>query len=169
VVEIRSFRNVFDLERRIYRIDRLRLNPSGVPVRGIVYFACLLAPALLEPRLPLVGVLGRAVPWYLRDLLAPGALAALATLIVIEGRPFHLAALALLRHALAPRELAGLRPRRRRDRELAFGELIVLPDGSDARVRRLRYSGPGAVRIRRRGQVVELRRGARLVVSRRRR
>ena len=42
-MEIRSYRAVFDLERRIYRIDRLRLNPAGVPVRGIVYFLALLA------------------------------------------------------------------------------------------------------------------------------
>jgi hypothetical protein len=35
-MDIRSYRAVFDLERRIYRIDRLRLNPSGVPVRGVI-------------------------------------------------------------------------------------------------------------------------------------
>ena len=35
-IEVRSYRTVFDLERRLYRIDRLRLNPGGVPVRGIV-------------------------------------------------------------------------------------------------------------------------------------
>ena len=29
--------SVFALERRIYRIDTLRLNPSGVPLRGIGY------------------------------------------------------------------------------------------------------------------------------------
>ena len=39
MMEIRSYRRVFDLERRVYSVDRLRLNPSGVPVRGIVYFA----------------------------------------------------------------------------------------------------------------------------------
>ncbi len=169
MVEIRSFRDVFDLERRIYRVDRLRLNPGGVPVRGVVYFLCLLAPALLAGQLPLLGALARALPWYLRDVAAPGALAALFTLIAIEGRPFHLAAAALLRYALAPHELSGLRPRRARDRELALGELIVLPDGSDARPRRLRYSGPGAVRIARRGQVIELARGGRLEVGGRRR
>ncbi len=35
MMEIRSYRRVFDLERRIYQVDRLRLNPSGVPVRGV--------------------------------------------------------------------------------------------------------------------------------------
>jgi hypothetical protein len=41
-------------------------------------------------------------------------------------------------------------------------ELLVLPDGSDARLRRLRYTGPGAVRRPASGQVLVLERGARL-------
>lgn len=172
MTEIRSFRAVFDLERRIYRIDRLRLNPAGVPVRGVVYFLALAAAALLAARLPLLGVLVRAAPWYLRELALPAGLAALFCLIAIEGRPFHLAAFALLRYALAPRELSALRPLRADERWLAPGELAFLADGSDARLRRLRYTGPGAVRVRRpapaRVRVVELARGARLEVSARR-
>ena len=38
MIEIRSYRRVFDLERRIYSIDRVRLNPGGVPVRGVDVF-----------------------------------------------------------------------------------------------------------------------------------
>lgn len=172
MVEIRSYRSVFDLERRIYRIDRLRLNPTGVPVRGVVYFLALVACCLLAGRLPLLGVPARAAPWYLSDLALPAGLAALFCLIAIEGRPFHLAALSLLRYALAARELSGLRPRRGRDRRLLPGQLLFLPDGSDARIRRLRYRGPGAVRVRgragARGRVVELPPGGRLEVSSRR-
>lgn len=172
MTEIRSFRTVFELERRIYRIDRLRLNPTGVPVRGVVYFLALVACCLLAGRLPLIGAVARTAPWYLRELAVPAGLAALFTLIAIEGRPFHLAALALARYSLAPHELSGLRPRRAADRRLLPDELLLLTDGSDARPRRLRYTGPGAVRIHRRpparGRVVELARGARLEVSSRR-
>ena len=145
--EIRSYRTVFDLERRIYRIDRLRLNPAGVPLRGIVYFLALLAAALLLGRLPLLGLLVQRLPWYLRDIAVPGAVAALLTMIKIEGRPFHIAALALLRYAVGPRDLAGLRPRVGADRCWALQELVVLADGSDSRLRRLRYTGPGAVLV----------------------
>ena len=62
VMEIRSYRRVFDLERRIYRIDRMRLNPGGVPVRGIVYFLVLLCGALMAARLPLIGVAAERRP-----------------------------------------------------------------------------------------------------------
>ncbi len=145
--EIRSYRCVFDLERRLYRIDRLRLNPTGVPLRGIVYFLALLATALVVAALPLVGLLVRMLPWYIRDLGGPGALAALLTLIKVEGRPFHLAALALVRYGTGPRELSGLRPCVAADRCWRLEELVVLADGSDSRLRRLRYTGPGAVRV----------------------
>ncbi|HEY5193009.1 MAG TPA: hypothetical protein VIJ39_03930 [Solirubrobacteraceae bacterium] len=145
--EIRSYRAVFDLERRIYRVDRLRLNPGGVPLRGIVYFLALLAVMLLTAAVPLIGTLARTVPWYMRELAVPGASAALLTLIRIEGRPFHLAALALMRYAVGPRELAGLRPRTGVDRRWRLDELMVLADGSDSRLRRLRYTGPGTVRV----------------------
>lgn len=146
--EIRSYRCVFDLERRLYRIDRLRLNPAGVPLRGIVYFLALLGTVLLVGALPLIGLLVRMLPWYLRDVGGPGACAALLTLIKVEGRPFHLAALALVRYGIGSRELSGLRPCRSADRHWRLDELVVLADGSDSRLRRLRYSGPGTVLIR---------------------
>jgi hypothetical protein len=176
-MEIRSYRAVFDLERRIYRVDRLRLNPGGIPVRGVVYCLAILATLALAGTLPLLGTAVRALPWYLRDLLLPAGSAALLTMIRVEGRPFHLAAAALARHALGPRELAGLTPTRGgaphpRPRSADAPparvwrpeELLLLPDGSDPRPRRLRYTGPGAVRVTASREVIVLERGARLRV-----
>jgi hypothetical protein len=69
------------------------------------------------------------------------------TLIKVEGRPFHLAALALVRYGIGPRELSGLRPRVGADRRWRLDELVVLADGSDSRLRRMRFIGPGAVLV----------------------
>jgi hypothetical protein len=151
-MEIRSYRRVFDLERRIYRVDRLRLNPGGIPVRGVVYLLAILAVDLIAARLPLLAVLARALPWYLRDLALPLAAAAALSVIRIEGRPFHLAASALVRYRGRPRHLAGLRPCRPGSCSVPGARwhpqpLLMLPDGSDSRLRRLRYSGPGAVLV----------------------
>ena len=107
-MEIRSYRRVFDLERRVYSVDSLRLNPGGVPVRGILYFASILCTVLLISRLPLLGRVVEFLPWYMRDLLLPGASATLLGMIRVEGRTFHLAALALVRCWLGPRLLHGL-------------------------------------------------------------
>jgi hypothetical protein len=147
MIEIRSYRNVFDLERRIYRIDRLRLNPAGVPLRGIAYFLAALAAALLVRAMPLVGLLAQALPWYLFELGIPGVLAALLTLIKVEGRPFHLAARALLRFGIGSRELAGLRTCARVRGRWLPDQLLLLADGSDSHMRPMRYVGPGAVLV----------------------
>lgn len=145
-MEIHSYRAVFDLERRIYRIDRLRLNPSGVPLRGIVYCLALAIAFAILGELPLLGAGLRLIPWYLRELALPAAAAALLTVLRIEGRPFHLAALALLAHASAPRSTDGagapLMHARWRPQPL-----LLLPDGSDGAMRRFCYRGPGSLTV----------------------
>jgi len=147
VIELRSYRRVFELERRIYRIDRLRLNPGGVPVRGVVYFLALVALSVLAGAFPLTAALASAVPWYLRALVLPGLGAGLLALVRLEGRPFHLAARALLGYAASSRRLAGLAQRSSVGARWVPPDILMLPDGSDARIRRFRYTGPGAVLV----------------------
>jgi hypothetical protein len=145
-MEIHSYRRVFDLERRIYRVDRLRLNPGGIPLRGVLYFLVTVLVALAVGKLPLLGVAAEAMPWYLHDLVLPGASAALLTVIRVEGRPFHLAALALVRYSLGT-SASPTGSRRVRGGRWRPGEITFLPDGSDSRMRHLRYTGPGAVLV----------------------
>lgn len=149
---IRSYRRVFDLERRIYRVDRIRLNPGGIPVRGIVYFLALLFSALLVARLPLVGLPARLLPVYVRGIVLPALLAALLAVVRIEGRPFHLAVRGMLRGVVGPSRVVGLWRGERPATRAARGvwrppPILLVPDGSDARVRRLRYRGPGALLV----------------------
>jgi hypothetical protein len=159
VIEIRSYRRVFDLERRIYSVDRLRLNPGGVPVRGVVYFLALLASVLLAASAPLVGGAARALPWYLRDVALPGVGATVLSVVRLEGRTFHLSAYALLRSGIGPRRLVGMQSCATVGRRWHPGEIVFLPDGSDGHLRRLRYTGPGAVLVavehERRGRAIE--------------
>lgn len=146
-MEIRSYRRVFDLERRIYRVDRLRLNPGGIPVRGVVYFLAILAATLIASRLPLLATAARVLPWYLGDLALPAVSAAILTVIRVEGRPFHLAASAVLRYGIGPRRLAGVRRCAATGERWCPEQITLLPDGSDSRMRKMRYTGPGAVLV----------------------
>jgi hypothetical protein len=146
-MEIRSYRHVFDLERRVYSVDRMRLNPGGVPVRGIVYFVAILAVGAVTADLPLLGGGIHVLPWYLRDLALPGVTATVLSAIRVEGRTFHLAARALVRHTLGPRRISGVGRRSEVWSRWLPADIVFLPDGSDARMRRLRYSGPGAVSV----------------------
>jgi len=147
VVEVRSYRRVFDLERRIYRVDRLRLNPSGVPLRGVVYFLALAAATSLTARLPGAGAIVDALPWYVRDLALPGVLAALLAVVQIDGRPFHLAARAVIRFRARPRAHTRACVGGGRDGVWLPPPLLMIPDGSDSRIRRFRYTGPGVARV----------------------
>jgi hypothetical protein len=55
---IRSYRRVFRVDQRIYRVDRWALPvPGGVPLLGVVYFAATLLALLALSVLPVVGEL----------------------------------------------------------------------------------------------------------------
>lgn len=162
-LEVRSYHPVFDLERRIYRVDRLRLNPGGIPMRGLAYLAALTLASLALARLPVIGALLTLVPWLGRVVVLPGALAAAMTVTRIDGRPFHLFARSALAHAIAPRSRAALRPCPARGSRWRMPALAVLCDGSSGRLRRLRYRGPGSVLVLR--EHTGHRRGRRLVIA----
>lgn len=148
MIEVRSYRRAFDVERRIYSVDTLRLNPGGVPVRGLAYYLALATLLVAAARLPLAGLVLRALPWYARELALPALLAGALSVLRIDGRTFHVAARALLRFWIEPRRLSRLQ--RCPPASVWRPEpLLWLPDGSDARMRRLRYTGPGAVLVAR--------------------
>ena len=89
-VNIRSYRGVFRLERRIYRVDRFVIPvPGGIPLRGLVYFAITLIAVLLLSALPLLRSLAPLAPMPIRLLLLPAALAIIATQATPDGRPAH--------------------------------------------------------------------------------
>lgn len=158
-VEIASYRDVFDLERRIYRIDRLRLNPGGVPLRGVVYALLGAVAVVALDNVPLLGVLLRLMPWYVRYLAVPGLLGALGCTARIAGRPFHLAGRGLVLQCLRPRQLSGFARCARIGSRWHPPPVIVVDDGSGARPRRLVYSGPGVVAVRREHRVSRHRTG----------
>src|SRR5919206_1025332 len=147
-LEVRSYRAVFALERRLYRIDRLRLNPGGVPVRGLLYAALAAAAVLALAAVPLLGWPLRLLPWHLRYLGLPGVLGVLLTIVRIDGRPFHVAVRSLWALIVGPRHLSAFAPAPPPGARWRPTELVLIPDGSDARLRRLRYRGPGAVLVR---------------------
>jgi hypothetical protein len=142
-VEIRSYRSVFDLERRLYRIDRFRLNPSGVPVRGLVYVALLVVGVLVVQRVPLIGDAVNVLPWQLRYAALPGGGAALLTTLRIDGRTAQAALASAIRLALGPRHLS------RFERCPPVGACWTPPPlaaiDDEARGGSVRFRGPGAV------------------------
>ena len=110
-LHIRSFRVVFDLERRIHRIDRFRVPlPYGLPLRSLGYAAVSLAAILVASRLPVLGALLKLLPTPARLVLAPVGLSYALTQLRLDGRSAHAAAGAWARYTLMPRTLVAFGP-----------------------------------------------------------
>jgi hypothetical protein len=147
-MQIRSFRVVFDLERRLHKIDRWRIPlPYGVPVRGLVYgFAALLA-VLFVARLPLAGDALGLLPPPLRYAILPTAVAYALTQLRVDGRPAHRALVALGGHLAAPRRLVAFRTSAAVD-AVTLGEVCLAGDERSSRYRRAEIRGPVTLRLR---------------------
>jgi hypothetical protein len=163
-LEIRSFRVVFELERRIHRIQHWRVPlPYGLPVRGLAYGALALLAIVLAGRLPLVGELVGALPPPVRFVLLPAALGATVARARVDGRPAHRFLAAWLRHRVGPRRLNAFRPIEPVGTVERIAEPIAfLPDSRAPRYRRGRLRGEAAVLLRYPARAVERRRGRRL-------
>jgi hypothetical protein len=186
--QVRSFRVVFQLERRIHKIDRWRLPvPHGVTLQGVAYAAGALLVVVLLTNVPLVGrALGLLAP-PLRLVILPVATAYLLTRWRADGRPAHAAVVAWVRHATSPQRLSGFRSAGSPTHVVSLGEVALVPDDRYARYRRavvvgpvrliLRYPARARARARRlrlrqaattpmlRGRTLELDAGQRLEVD----
>ena len=148
-ITIRSFRVVFDLERRIHKIDRWRIPvPYGVPLRGIGYWAAALLATIATGRLPLAGELAGVLPAPIRLVIVPVAVAYALARLQVDGRPAHTALGSWARFRLSPRRVAGLRGGPRVGTVVRLGDATVLPDERGARYRPAVIEGPVTVLLR---------------------
>ncbi len=160
---IRSYRRVFEVDRRIYRVDRWALPvPGGVPLRGVGYFAATLALVVVLGALPVVGELLAALSPPLRYVLLPLAVAVLGTQAAPDGRAAHRFAWEWLRLRLrARRRSAGRVVALEGEPTSWSGVLAVRADGHGSRLHRSRVRGPARITVnapvrlgQRRGQLV---------------
>jgi hypothetical protein len=124
---VRSYRRVFDVDRRLYRVDRWQLPvPGGVPLRGLGYFALALLGVVLLGTLPVVGGVLDGLGAPLRYVILPLGVAVLGTHAAPDGRPAHRFALAWLRLKVrSPRRCAGRRVAREGQPVVWHGTLSV--------------------------------------------
>jgi hypothetical protein len=160
---IRSYRRVFEVDRRIYRVDRWALPvPGGVPLRGVAYFAAALGLVLLFGRLPGFAELLGAVSAPLRFVVGPLAVAVLATQATPDGRAAHRFARSWLGVRWRARRCsAGRRVPREFEPVPWAGRLAVRWDANAARLIRGVVWGPARVVFARPVRLVH--RGGRLV------
>jgi TcpE family len=161
---VRSYRRVFEVDRRIYRVDRWALPvPGGVPLRGVGYFAVAVVTVILLEQLPGIGDLLGALAAPLRFVVLPLAVAIVATQAAPDGRPAHRFALDWLRLRIRARRHSAGRPVPLEQEPIAWhGTLAVRWDEHAPHLHRARVRGPVCVaftapvelRDRRGGRVV---------------
>jgi hypothetical protein len=184
---IRSFRVVFELERRIHRIDRWRIPvPYGVPLRGVGYALAALAGVLALQKVPVAGEPLRLLAPPLRLVILPIGVAYLLSRLRIDGRPAHRFVFAWLDYVAGPKFISSFRRAPAPGSLDWVSEVTLAADGRAARPRAGVVEGPARIlvryparaRARRRvlelrtlpggpmlqGKVVELRAGQRLEV-----
>jgi hypothetical protein len=146
-VVVRSYRRVFEVDRRIYRVDRWTLPvPGGVPLRGVGYFVAALLAVIACRALPGVGALVGALSPPLRYVVLPLVVAVLGTQAAPDGRAAHRFAWDwLCLRVRARRRCAGRVVAREGEPVPWHGELGVRFDGEGPVLHRARVHGPARV------------------------
>jgi TcpE family len=141
---IRSYRRVFEVDRRIYRVDRWALPvPGGVPLRAVGYFAATLLAVIAAGSLPGVGELVAGVSAPLRFVVVPLAVAVLGTQAAPDGRVAHRFAWDWLRLRLRARRRCGGRVVPLEGEPVMWhGELALRWDCDGPQLRHGRVRGP---------------------------
>jgi hypothetical protein len=144
---IRSYRRVFEVDRRIYRVDRWALPvPGGVPLRAVGYFVVTLLVVIVAGSLPAVGAVVAGVSAPLRFVVVPLAVAVLGIQAAPDGRVAHRFAWDWLRLRLRARRTCGGRVVPLDGEPVAWhGELALRVDGAGAQLHRGRVHGPARV------------------------
>lgn len=149
-IQLRGYRRVFRIERRLFRFDRWRIPyPHGVPLRGIGYFLLLILCMVVASRLPLVGALVGLMSPVIPFLGLPLVGAFLLMQGRIDGRPPHHVLGSLALWCLSPRCLAGLSPCPPAEEVVApLDDVSVAFDGRESFLVRGRIRGPAQVTFR---------------------
>src|SRR3954469_6262973 len=160
-IPIRSFGVVFDLERRIHKIDRFRVPlPYGLPLRSLGYAIVALAIVLVASAIPLIGSPIVAIPAPVRLVGLPIAAAYALTGLQIDGRPPHVVGVTAIRYALGPRRIAAWSPAGAGLKRLDDIPLVCDEHAPQLRLGRLR--GPVEAVVR--GERIRLSRGERVTL-----
>jgi hypothetical protein len=144
---VRSYRRVFEVDRRIYRVDRWVLPvPGGVPLRGVAYFVAALLTAVLAARLPIIGGLVGELAAPLRYVVLPVGVALLGTQVAPDGRLAHRFAWGWLCWRLRSRRRSSGRTVPLEDEAVAWHGVVATGwDESAPSLRHGRVAGPAMV------------------------
>jgi hypothetical protein len=147
---IRSYRRVFKIDRRVYRIDKHELPvPGGVPLAGLGYWAAAMVATLTALSTPVVGDIIGVFGFLPTVVILPVAFAYVATRVAPDGRKTERFALGFVMHYFRHKRYAGERQiPKEGDAVKIEGKVRTLWDMDSHVMRRARVTGPATVRFR---------------------
>lgn len=167
-IVIRSYRRIFNVDRRIYKVDKYALPvPGGIELRAVVYFIAAELAILFLTVLPVIGDALGVIGWQYKFFILPLAVAVLGTRVTPDGRPAHRYVASLVGYSLRRHRVAGAYAAPLEDEPGTFqADVWVTPDSHSADLRRARVKGPATVHFREQ-VVADVRTGSRLQRRRR--
>jgi hypothetical protein len=147
-IVIRSYRRVFNVERKIYKVDKYVL-PRPLELRAAVYFIGALLFIVLVSRLPVIGLPLGVVGWQYKFVVLPLAVAVLGTRVTPDGRPAHRYVVSVLGYALRGHRFAGAHTAPLEGEPVPYEvETWVAGDAGTPDLSRARVRGPATVYFR---------------------
>lgn len=166
-IELRSYRAVFELEYRIYRVQRWSLPlANGIALSTICWTMGAAVAMLLLRAAPLLGSALGALPDPLRYVALPAAFGVAMSRYRPDGRPLHRFIAAALRHRGSARCVDAFLASPAAEREERFVEAICICAGpSEQRYRSGCLGGPAVVALRGQAQIRGRPHGVELVAA----
>jgi len=147
-IVIRSYRRVFKVERKIYKVDKYVL-PRAIEMRAAVYFIGALIFITIASRVPLIGLPFELIGWQYKFCLIPLAVTVFGTRLTPDGRPAHRYAVSLVAYALRRHRVAGAHVAPLEGEPVPYEvETWISPDDRIPDLCRARVRGPATVYFR---------------------
>lgn len=146
-LQIRSYRKVFKIDRKLYKVDRWYLPvPGGVPLRGLGYFTLALLAILVLGQLPIFGLVLSLLSPPLRYVILPIGVAIYGMQHHPDGRTAHRFALQWFMFKLRARRCCANHPVPLDGEPVKWaGRVGVRHDAHSASLRHARITGVARV------------------------
>jgi len=146
---VRSYQSAFRFETMIYKLGTDLTLPRPVPARVLLYGLAVWPALFILYQLPLLSTLTANVTFLVKWIGIPATLTWLLAAAEVQGRRFHVALQAWVRHWTSAKQLAGgFRPVKNHDGHWRPQDIVFISDGRcGTPPDGLRLEGPGRVAL----------------------
>jgi hypothetical protein len=146
---VRSYQPAFRFETMIYRLGTDLTLPRPVPARVFLYGLAIWPALFILYQLPVLSTVTAHMTFLVKSIGIPATFTWLLAAAEVQGRRFHVALQAWVRHWISAKHLAGgYRPVKRPDGHWRPPDIVFISDGRcGTPPDGIRLQGPGRVAL----------------------